>query len=272
MHELRLRAQAQLADELPPRIDPERATVAQVVVADRKTLRVVAQLVLAQQSERAGEPDLHAEIDEHVFEPARALEAVVDQLAVAAERVSEQQHDGGARDVERERGGLNVNAPPTMAAAAMPRNQHLWPARTTTSPSHTCATSRWRMRCRARLSGSARAATMGQVALALRRRASARDSRFERTGHRAHLEREAGERVDEIVGHERVQHPLAVAARCAPGPRFRAPKGAARSPGCSSRNARPAPWWSSSAFDRYARISRRGREASASNMRSSCIR
>ena len=45
----------------------------QVVVAVGQALRVVAQFVLPQQAEGPGEADLHAEIDEHVFEPARAL-------------------------------------------------------------------------------------------------------------------------------------------------------------------------------------------------------
>ena len=112
--------------------------MAQVVVALRQALRVVAQLVLAQQAERPGEPDLHAEIHEHVFQPARTLKAVVDQLAVAAERVAEQQHDGGAHDEQRERRGAErERAAEHRAPPAMPKNQSAFAGEKRTSPSQT---------------------------------------------------------------------------------------------------------------------------------------
>jgi hypothetical protein len=54
--------------------------------------------MLPQQPDRAGEANLHAAVDECVLEPLRALEAVVHQLAMVAERVTEQQHDHSAED------------------------------------------------------------------------------------------------------------------------------------------------------------------------------
>src|SRR5688572_6426970 len=102
---MRFPRELQLAGELPPGVAPEFAAVAEIVVADGKPLRVVAQLVLPQQAERPRESDLHAQVDQRVFEPARTLEAVVDELAMAAERVTEQQHGRSGADVERERAG-----------------------------------------------------------------------------------------------------------------------------------------------------------------------
>ena len=67
-------------------------------MADRQALGVVAQLVLAQEADRPGEADLDAEVDEPVFEPLRAAVAVVDELAVAAERVAEEEHAAGVGD------------------------------------------------------------------------------------------------------------------------------------------------------------------------------
>ena len=79
--------------------------MAQVVVALGQALRVVAQFVLAQQADGPRQPYLHAEIHQHIFEPARTLKAVVDELAVTAQRVTEQQHDGCAHDEQRQRRG-----------------------------------------------------------------------------------------------------------------------------------------------------------------------
>ena len=59
--------------------------MSQVVMTHRQALRIVAQFVLPEQADGPGEPHLDAEIHEQIFEPARALEAVMHQLAMTAE-------------------------------------------------------------------------------------------------------------------------------------------------------------------------------------------
>jgi hypothetical protein len=93
----------QLAMQLPPRVAPEAAAMAQVVMAFGQALRVVAQLVLAKQTKRPSQPDLHTAVNECVFEPLGCLEAVMDKPAVAAQRVAEEQHEGGAGDEDSKR-------------------------------------------------------------------------------------------------------------------------------------------------------------------------
>jgi hypothetical protein len=74
----------------------------EIVVADRQALRVVAQLMRAHQTQRTGEPDLHAHIDQDIFEPGRAFETVVNELAMAAERMAEQQHRAGREEEDQQ--------------------------------------------------------------------------------------------------------------------------------------------------------------------------
>ncbi|MNR10603.1 hypothetical protein D3C85_1268610 [compost metagenome] len=101
--QMRRPVQVQFAMQLPPRIGPETAPVAQVVVAHGQTLRVVAQLMLAKNAQWSGQADLHAAIDECKAQPPGALEAVVNQLAMAAQRVAEEQHEAGADNEQRHR-------------------------------------------------------------------------------------------------------------------------------------------------------------------------
>jgi hypothetical protein len=70
-------------------------------MAIRQALRIVAHFVLPKEANGTCEPDLDAKIRQEVLEPLRALEAIVDELAVVAERVSEQQYDGGGADKNR---------------------------------------------------------------------------------------------------------------------------------------------------------------------------
>lgn len=77
--------------------------MAQIVVTSRQTLRVVTQLMLTQQSDGTREPDLHAAVHERIFQPLRALKAVVHELAVIAEGMAEQQHRDGDADEDRNR-------------------------------------------------------------------------------------------------------------------------------------------------------------------------
>ncbi len=63
----------------------------QVLVTSRQALRKVAELMLAKQADRTRQSDLHAQIHQGVFQPLRALKAVVHELAVTAERKSKQQ-------------------------------------------------------------------------------------------------------------------------------------------------------------------------------------
>ena len=51
--------------------------MSQVVVARGQTLRVIPQFMLAQQSNRAGQPDLNAEVYERVLKPFGTLETTV---------------------------------------------------------------------------------------------------------------------------------------------------------------------------------------------------
>jgi len=81
--------QHQLAIQLPPCIQPGGSAVFQVVVAIRESLRVIAQLVLTEETDRARESDLYSEVHEKVFEPLRTLVAIVDELSVATQRVAE---------------------------------------------------------------------------------------------------------------------------------------------------------------------------------------
>jgi len=76
--------------------------VPQVLVAIGQSLCVVAQIVLSKQPDWTCEPDLDPEIDQGVLEPFRALEAIVNQLAVVTERMPEQQHRGSGADKHRE--------------------------------------------------------------------------------------------------------------------------------------------------------------------------
>jgi hypothetical protein len=94
----------EVAVELPPSVAQRLATVPKVVVAARQALREVAQIVLLHEPDRPREPDMHAAVDEEVLEPLGALERVVHELAMVAERMSQQEHGAGRRDVERERG------------------------------------------------------------------------------------------------------------------------------------------------------------------------
>ncbi len=57
-------------------------------------LGIIAQLMLAQQANRASESHLHAEPDQQVFKPFWARKAVVNQLAMATQRMPEQQYKG----------------------------------------------------------------------------------------------------------------------------------------------------------------------------------
>jgi hypothetical protein len=141
--------------QLPPGIDPEAAAVPQIVVANGQALCVVAQLVLAQQADRPCETHLHAQVDQQVFEPARTLETVVHQLAMAAQRVAEQQTMAVLTMNNASAPTLTVSAPPTSAAAAMPRNQAPFNGEKRTTPLQTSPTSRCRTRNRPRLAGSA---------------------------------------------------------------------------------------------------------------------
>ena len=77
--------------------------MAQVVVAVRQPLCIVSQLVLPQQADGSSQADLNSEIDQHVFEPLRALKTVVYELAMAPQRVAKQQYDtrGTQEDSER---------------------------------------------------------------------------------------------------------------------------------------------------------------------------
>jgi hypothetical protein len=60
--------------------------------------------MLAEEAYWAVEADKHTTVDECAFEPARALEAVVDEFAMAAERMAEEEHDGCADDEQCEGG------------------------------------------------------------------------------------------------------------------------------------------------------------------------
>ena len=85
----------QLAIQLPPGIHRCGAGVPQIGMAARNALREVSQVMLAQQAQRACQAHLNAAIHQQILEPARALEAVVNQLAVIAERVAQQQYQAG---------------------------------------------------------------------------------------------------------------------------------------------------------------------------------
>ncbi|MCY1373546.1 hypothetical protein D9M69_608300 [compost metagenome] len=59
--------------------------------------------MLAKNAQRSGQADLHPAIDERKAQPPGALEAVVNQLAMAAQRVAEEQHEAGADNEQRHR-------------------------------------------------------------------------------------------------------------------------------------------------------------------------
>jgi hypothetical protein len=63
--------------------------MAQVSMASRKSLRVVPNLMLAQQTNRTRKPHLYSAIHQGVFEPLRALEAVVNQFPMIAKGMAE---------------------------------------------------------------------------------------------------------------------------------------------------------------------------------------
>lgn len=65
--------------------------MAQVGVTLRQALREVPQFVLAKQTDGTCQAHLDAQIYQGVLQPLRALKAIVDKLAVTAERVSKQQ-------------------------------------------------------------------------------------------------------------------------------------------------------------------------------------
>jgi hypothetical protein len=79
------------AGQLPERVEPQRLSMGKEVVTPRLALRPVAEVVDLQNADRAGHADDDAEIDQHMLQPFRAIEAPVDQPAVHADRVAEQQ-------------------------------------------------------------------------------------------------------------------------------------------------------------------------------------
>ncbi len=95
--------QLQLARQLPPGVAPESTSVPKVIVAIRHALCEIPQFVLPQQADGACQPDLHAEIDQQVFQPARAGITVMDQLAVASQRMPQQQHASRRRQEQDQR-------------------------------------------------------------------------------------------------------------------------------------------------------------------------
>ncbi len=102
--DLRRMDEVQAAVELPPSIAPEACAMAQIGVASGQALRIVAQFVLAQQTQRTAQTHQYAQVHEPIFQPLRALKAVVYQLAMAAQRVAEQQDDGRAGRKQQQAG------------------------------------------------------------------------------------------------------------------------------------------------------------------------
>src|SRR5207248_11644529 len=66
------------------------------------SLRVAPPVVLSKQPHGTCQPDLDPERDQGVLERVRALEAIVNQLAVVTERMPEQQHHGSGAVKHRE--------------------------------------------------------------------------------------------------------------------------------------------------------------------------
>src|SRR5260221_245918 len=87
-------SQLQIAMQLPPRIVPKAAAVAEEIVARWLALCPVADVVLAHHADRPRHADQGSEFDKHVFKPERAFEAVVNETPGHADRVAAAKRDG----------------------------------------------------------------------------------------------------------------------------------------------------------------------------------
>ena len=89
-------------------------------MADRLTLRPVAKIVQADHAERPGHADQRAEINANPFQPERAIEALVDQLAMHADGVTEAERDAAGHNEKCEAPQVKVKGPAISAASVMP--------------------------------------------------------------------------------------------------------------------------------------------------------
>ncbi len=74
--------------QLPPEIAPGRLTVPKIVVAAWLSLHEMAQLMLSEKSNRTVKANLNSAVNDKIFQPFWTLEAVMHELAVAAERMT----------------------------------------------------------------------------------------------------------------------------------------------------------------------------------------
>mmetsp|Transcript_15314 Transcript_15314/g.36488 ORF Transcript_15314/g.36488 Transcript_15314/m.36488 type:complete len:263 (-) Transcript_15314:363-1151(-) len=95
--------QPQFAMQLPPSVYPKRPTMAKKGVTVGLPLSQVAQVMLTLQTQRAIEPDLDATGDQGQRQPTGASKAVVNQLAVAAKGMAEQQNQQAQSDEHHHR-------------------------------------------------------------------------------------------------------------------------------------------------------------------------
>lgn len=75
--------------------------MAQIVMTVGQALREVSYLVLSKQPNGASQADLYTAIYEGVLQPLGTLITVMHQLPMAAQRMSQQQHNGSRRDKQR---------------------------------------------------------------------------------------------------------------------------------------------------------------------------
>ncbi len=90
--------QVQTAMQLPDRVDQHRPTMREIVVAARLPLGPVAGVVNADHAEGAVHADGCSEPDQHRLDPARAVEAPVDEAPMKAHRVAQEQRRSGGED------------------------------------------------------------------------------------------------------------------------------------------------------------------------------
>jgi hypothetical protein len=83
-------------------VEPEPTPVFQIIVTARLALRPVAQIVLMHKAKWPGHAYQHTRIDHRILEPERALEAVVNEPAMHADRMPCAQRDGATNNKDGE--------------------------------------------------------------------------------------------------------------------------------------------------------------------------
>src|SRR5690606_16775486 len=96
--EARRALELELAMKLPEAIKQDAASMLQVIVTFWLPLRPVAQIMLVHEAERSGHTYENAGIYHQVFQPERAIEAVVNEAAMHAHGMARTKRNSAQHD------------------------------------------------------------------------------------------------------------------------------------------------------------------------------